>query len=95
MKTKQEIEILKEIEKLGGKVKHIYDREYSGAILKIDGKYYVGQAKLSKYDQYQKKIARIITLSRAMKNYRNNISINPIELMDYAKFREDVIIKKE
>lgn len=90
MKTRQEINLLKTLKLLNGKVKYLYTNGESRAILKINNKYYDGYARTSTRDKFDRKIARVITLGRALDNFNNKTEINSNTLHNYAKFREDV-----
>ena len=94
MKTKTERANLKELEKLGGKVKYIHIHKGMGqagtqALVKVDSKFYYGEARCSDKDYFSKKIGRAIALGRAMKNYKNNGTANIEDIPDALKFREE------
>ena len=77
MKLQREINLLKKLEILGGKVKYTHNSVYDGrkqtvALMKIAGKYYQGYAQLSDKDKFSRKMGRLISLGRAFKQYEKD-----------------------
>ena len=75
-KTKAEIKVLKNIEKVKGewRVTHAgsWDgRRESRAILKVGKKWYMGVSACSANDTFNRKIGRVIALGRAWKAYKD------------------------
>lgn len=98
MKTKSEISNLDMLETLNGKVKYTHKSVHDGrkqtvALVKIDEKYYQGNAQCSKKDVFSRKIGRAISLGRAMKNYQDGNHINMESISNDFRFKEDRVIR--
>ena len=75
MKTKSEIELIKKIEKIGGKWSVCHCGTYDGrkqtyAAIKIGDDYWIGESQCSRKDTWNRKIGRIIALGRAFWKYQ-------------------------
>ena len=73
-KTRNEIKLLKKLEKLKGKYycdhSGIYDgRRVTTVWLEIENKFYVGRAECSHKDGFDRKLGRSIAMGRAMRCY--------------------------
>jgi hypothetical protein len=94
MKTRHERKILSKIQELNGKYKVCHNLVYDGrretvALIKIDGKYYSGNAQLSNQDRFDRKIGRAIALGRAYKKFKLGIELPISSINNEYKFRED------
>jgi len=94
MKTKTEINNLALIKKLNGKIKFIYNKTTSKiktiAVLKLNNRYFIGEAKRSLKDVFSKKIGRAIALGRAIKKYDNDMYMDIKHIAPYHRFKEDM-----
>ena len=73
-KTKHERVLLKKLEDLKGKVKYTHKAKHKGrrqsvAMVDIDKKEYKGVATLGNKERFNRKIGRVISLGRALKNF--------------------------
>lgn len=87
MKTEQEKKLLEELNKLNGEVRYSHNLKYDGrrmtvAVVKINDKFYSGNAQLSLKDKFDRKIARVISLGRAMKHFKDNIESTNTETIE-------------
>lgn len=94
MKTKNEIENLKKLKKLDGKFKCNHQGKYDGrkqttVLIKVDGKYYQGQAQCSKKDIFSKKLGRAVALGRAMIRLEEGKDMPLKSVANEWRFRED------
>lgn len=82
LKTRHEKELIKYLNELDKdhKIRFVYDENTSLCVLYIKGNYYIGSAAKAKKDIYDKKIGRVISLGRAVKNYEtgNKAKVNEI-----------------
>ena len=90
-KTKCEMHYLNELEKLDGKYNCTHsckhdNRKETILVVKINDKYYVGNAQCSLKDTFSKKTGRALALRRAMIEYRKG---NHAEPPEFLKFKED------
>ena len=95
MKTKTEIKNLKELERLGGKFKCTHQSEHNGrkqtiVLIKVNSKYYKGNAQCNRKDIFSKKFGRAIALGRAMKACKENRSTDVKSIPEIFRFKEDV-----
>jgi len=92
-KTTTELKNLTKVKSINGKIKFVYDKSTPEikvfAILKVQNKYYIGEAKRSLKDVFSKKIGRAIALGRVIKNYENKIYINVEHIENYYRFVGD------
>lgn len=87
MKTTEEQKRLEQLKLLNGEVRYTHASSYDGrrqsiAIVKINDKYYWGIAQLSEQDKFSRKIARVISLGRAMKNFQKKVEYKHQKTID-------------
>ena len=94
MKTKSELKLLKDLEKVGGKILYCthndrHDgRRGTNIYMTISDKVYLGCAECGHKDKFDRKIGRAIALGRAFKNYSQGTDI---ELPSFLEVKDELL----